>query len=275
MLPNHCDARVRALCGDALELTTEGLRAHQPLGFTTVLSDMCPATTGSGSLDATRSAVLAEAAVELALGEHGVPFNDSSETGEARPHLPSNLGVLLPGGALVVKLLEGDGGAKQTLQAICKVRICICTAVTHGLTCAARAAELCKDVLDAAEGDARHLTRGVSGGTRQTTCECMTILLIFIRASPWRAFRSELCLFRPISLCCSLRHRSFLELCLAHCGCGTRGITCGDSIRVGSSPHQSAGSVGGSMCNHRSSAVAENNRQSAVSQTHCSSPHGK
>jgi hypothetical protein len=69
--------------------------------------------------------VLAEAAVELALGEQGVAFTGSGETDEARPQFPSNLGVLLPGGALVVKILEGDGGAKQTLQAICKVRICI------------------------------------------------------------------------------------------------------------------------------------------------------
>lgn len=144
MPSHHCDARVRALCGDALELTTTGLRAHQPLGFTTVLSDMCPATTGSGSLDATRSAVLAEAAVELALGEHGVPFiTGCMETKVARPQPPPNLGVLLPGGALVVKLLEGDGGAKQALQAICKVRVYTAVNAAHALTCDARAAELC------------------------------------------------------------------------------------------------------------------------------------
>ena len=121
MPSHHCDARVRALCGDALELTPQALRAHTPLGFTTVLSDLCPATSGSGSLDATRSAVLAEAAVELALGEHGVAFAGNSDADDARTQAPPNAGVLLPGGALVVKILEGDGGARQTLQAICKV----------------------------------------------------------------------------------------------------------------------------------------------------------
>ena len=155
MPSHHCDARVRALCGDALELTTAGLRAYQPLGFTTVLSDMCPATTGSGSLDATRSAVLAEAAVELALGEHGVAVSGCNATSEARPP-PPNQGVLLPGGALVVKLLEGDGGAKQALQAICKARVRISLNSAHALTCDARAAELCEGVLDAAKGNARH-----------------------------------------------------------------------------------------------------------------------
>lgn len=116
----HCDARVRAICGDALELTPEALRALQPRGFSAVLSDMCPATTGSGSLDATRSALLAEAAVELALGDFGVAAAGRDEANAARRG-PSQ-GVLLQGGALVVKLLEGDGGTRQELNAICRVR---------------------------------------------------------------------------------------------------------------------------------------------------------
>jgi len=117
----HCDARVRAICGDALELTPAALRALRLQGFTTVLSDMCPSTTGSSSLDATRSAVLAEAAMELALGPSGAA-SGSEEDDEPRLPPPSESGVLLPGGALVIKLLEGQGGARQSLQAMCKVR---------------------------------------------------------------------------------------------------------------------------------------------------------
>ena len=116
----HCDARVRAICGDALELTPEALRALQPHGCNAVLSDMCPSTTGSGSLDATRSAVLAEAAVELALGERCVA--DRAEDNASQTSGSSDFGVLLPGGALVVKLLEGDGDSRQALQAVCRVR---------------------------------------------------------------------------------------------------------------------------------------------------------
>lgn len=114
----HCDSRVRAICGDATELTPDALRALQPHGFSSVLSDMAPSTTGSGSLDATRSAVLAEAAVELALGDYGVAAADRAEENES----PLQSGVLLPGGALVVKLLEGDGGSRQALNSICRVR---------------------------------------------------------------------------------------------------------------------------------------------------------
>ena len=114
----HCDSRVRAVCADALALTPRALRALQPHGFSAVLSDMAPSTSGSGSLDATRSAALAEAAVALALGDCGVAAEDRDDEDRA----PAHVGVLLPGGALVVKLLEGEGGARQALQAVCKAR---------------------------------------------------------------------------------------------------------------------------------------------------------
>jgi len=162
----HCDARVRAICGDALELTPEALRALQPRGFSAVLSDMCPATTGSGSLDATRSAVLAEAAVELALGDFGVAAADRDEENAAGRAFSQ--GVLLQGGALVVKLLEGDGGTRQELNAICRARCKRAMLVFQRLAHAPlRAAQFCTGCVDAAQGNEIHFARGVSRGAGQ------------------------------------------------------------------------------------------------------------
>ena len=111
----HCDGRVRALRGDALSLTPSALRALSPRGFSAVLSDMCPDTTGAASTDAARSARLAHAALALALGDEA----EAEAEGEG-----SESGVLRPGGALVLKLLEGPGGARQELAALCKARAC-------------------------------------------------------------------------------------------------------------------------------------------------------
>ena len=59
-------------------------------GFDAVLSDMCHATTGISNADAARSLQLADLACYVALG-------DAEE---------QRTGVLVPGGNLLVKLLE-------------------------------------------------------------------------------------------------------------------------------------------------------------------------
>ena len=70
-------------------------------GFTTVLSDMCPSTAGNASLDALQSLELQRIALQIALG---CSFESSGDDGGCKPS-----GVLLPGGSVVLKLLEGSG----------------------------------------------------------------------------------------------------------------------------------------------------------------------
>ena len=71
-----------------------------------LVSDMCPSVSGDRSKDATLSAELGMCALHLALGQSET--DDSiSETG----------GILLPGGSLVIKLLEGEESqGNSTLQ---------------------------------------------------------------------------------------------------------------------------------------------------------------
>ena len=96
----HVDAsRTRVLRGDALALPRD---TFLPLGYHAVLSDMCPHTTGSASLDACRSGELALSAARLALGDVCVAP------------------LLRLGGSLVVKLLEGAGGGRKDLDSLCR-----------------------------------------------------------------------------------------------------------------------------------------------------------
>lgn len=60
-----------------------------------MVSDMCPSVSGIGSKDAALSAELGMCALHLALGQS-----------EADDSIPSTGGILLPGGSLVIKLLE-------------------------------------------------------------------------------------------------------------------------------------------------------------------------
>lgn len=58
---------------------------------------MCPSMSGDRSKDAALSAELGMCALHLALGQS-----------EADDSLPKTGGILLPGGSLVIKLLEGE-----------------------------------------------------------------------------------------------------------------------------------------------------------------------
>ncbi|GAQ88002.1 Ribosomal RNA methyltransferase [Klebsormidium nitens] len=78
----YCDKRVRFLHGDAFDIQPWHLRDISPRvknGFTTVLSDMCPATSGNGFSDVRCSLELGERAAQLALGR----ANFSLDLGEA------------------------------------------------------------------------------------------------------------------------------------------------------------------------------------------------
>jgi 23S rRNA U2552 (ribose-2'-O)-methylase RlmE/FtsJ len=141
-----CEKRLRALRGgdgdgDGDESIATRRRTRP---FTVVLSDMAPSTTGAADVDAARSYELAEAAVRIALGERALDVlyddddddDDDDEGSSSFGHRTSAIssspdpdggdrggreetGVLRKGGSLVVKLLEGPGGGKADLQAVC------------------------------------------------------------------------------------------------------------------------------------------------------------
>lgn len=132
----HVDAtRVRVVRRDVFELDELEIRAmRRDAGrpgdvFGTVLSDLAPRTTGSKATDAARSYALAECAARLALGEKAIEvLSDASDEEarastdcvEARVANDADSGVLRVGGNLVVKLLEGPGGGRRDLSAVCK-----------------------------------------------------------------------------------------------------------------------------------------------------------
>ncbi len=70
----------------------------QGCGYSVIVSDMCPAVSGIGSKDAALSGELGLQALHLALGQ---PESDDELPGRSG-------GILLPGGSLVIKLLEGE-----------------------------------------------------------------------------------------------------------------------------------------------------------------------
>ena len=76
--------------------------------FHTVLSDMCPATSGNATLDALQSLELQRTALQIALGASFDPDISSggSDSGSGGGQMT---GVLLPQGSIVMKLLEGSG----------------------------------------------------------------------------------------------------------------------------------------------------------------------
>jgi 23S rRNA U2552 (ribose-2'-O)-methylase RlmE/FtsJ len=131
----HVDAtRVSVVRRDVFELDELEIRAMRrdagrPGVFGTVLSDLAPRTTGSKATDAARSYALAECAARLALGEKALEvLSDASDEDarastdcvEARVANDADSGVLSVGGNLVVKLLEGPGGGRRDLSAVCK-----------------------------------------------------------------------------------------------------------------------------------------------------------
>jgi 23S rRNA (uridine2552-2'-O)-methyltransferase len=97
--PRHCDDRVAIVQADARELSAAFWAERAPGGFDTVLSDMCHFTHGNAVTDAAKSLALARTAFELAIYGGG-----------------AGTGVLRPGGALVMKLLQGAGTQEFGLE---------------------------------------------------------------------------------------------------------------------------------------------------------------
>ncbi|XP_021749576.1 uncharacterized protein LOC110715315 [Chenopodium quinoa] len=102
----YCDARVQTVCGDAMSLSRDHIRSLSPKkGFSVILSDMCPLVSGIKSKDAALSAELGMRALDLAVGSVALAQED------AEPDMKEEAddkGILLPGGNLVIKLLEGE-----------------------------------------------------------------------------------------------------------------------------------------------------------------------
>lgn len=129
MPADHCDERVQTLCADALNISPHVLvqLSHLGKGFSVILSDMCPSVSGIGSKDAALSGELGLRALELALGDNianhlsGNICDDQLKLVRGH-HLSSQRaqGLLLHGGNLVIKLLEGD--ESQGLPKLCKGR---------------------------------------------------------------------------------------------------------------------------------------------------------
>ncbi|KAH7315402.1 hypothetical protein KP509_21G047900 [Ceratopteris richardii] len=104
---DHCDERVKTVCADVMRLDSRFLLDHAQLehGFSVVLSDMCPRVSGIGSKDTALSFELGFKALRLAVG------------GRFKLE-PEGHGLLLPGGAIVIKLLEGE--ESQGLFKLCE-----------------------------------------------------------------------------------------------------------------------------------------------------------
>jgi 23S rRNA U2552 (ribose-2'-O)-methylase RlmE/FtsJ len=84
----------------------------QGRGYSVILSDMCPSVSGLAEKDAALSGELGLCALHLALGQ--------SESSDA---IPDSGGILLPGGSLIIKLLEGEESQGTSLFP--------CTSVKH------------------------------------------------------------------------------------------------------------------------------------------------
>ncbi|KAJ8760350.1 hypothetical protein K2173_012589 [Erythroxylum novogranatense] len=113
-VPSHfCDARVKTVSADVMNLTRHQVRALSPQhkGFSVVLSDMCPLVSGISTTDAALSAELGMRALNLAVGDAALSCPDDCKTRD-------DDGVLQPRGHLVIKLLESED--IQEFNRICK-----------------------------------------------------------------------------------------------------------------------------------------------------------
>lgn len=84
----------------------------QQKGFSVILSDMCPLVSGITTRDAALSAELGMRALGLAVGEAVFVQSDVNVEEKAQSDgslsVPEHGGILLPGGHLIVKLLESE-----------------------------------------------------------------------------------------------------------------------------------------------------------------------
>ncbi|KMT18341.1 hypothetical protein BVRB_2g024980 [Beta vulgaris subsp. vulgaris] len=113
-----CDARVQTVCANVMNLPRDQIRSlSTKKGFSVILSDMCPLVSGIKTKDAALSAELGMRALDLAVGSSALAQGDAEpETKEGAE--ADDKGILLPGGNLVIKLLESED--MQEFNQICK-----------------------------------------------------------------------------------------------------------------------------------------------------------
>ncbi|KAL6524720.1 hypothetical protein OROHE_016002 [Orobanche hederae] len=127
----HCDARVKTVCADVMNLAREQVRALSPQdivcekGFSVILSDMCPLVSGITSRDAALSAELGMRAINLAVGraayldctDNNNNNNNHASLVETQSDSSDTDGMLRPGGHLIIKLLESEDVKNSTKYA--------------------------------------------------------------------------------------------------------------------------------------------------------------
>ncbi|KAJ0551364.1 putative 23S rRNA (uridine(2552)-2'-O)-methyltransferase [Helianthus annuus] len=117
----HCDSRVSTICADVMNLPKHEFLNFSPekKGFSVVLSDMCPLVSGITTRDSALSMELGMRALDLALGGSKLP-DVPLEDGQTEKQLnkEDDVGILKPGGHLIVKLLESED--TKDLIKICK-----------------------------------------------------------------------------------------------------------------------------------------------------------
>ncbi|KAF2296081.1 hypothetical protein GH714_036036 [Hevea brasiliensis] len=111
--PLHCDARVKTVCADVMNLPKHQVRALSPQqkGFSVILSDMCPPVSGITTKDAALSAELGMQAVDLAIGRAALAHSDGDTKRDGQSDSDCGAddnGLLQAGGHLVIKLLESE-----------------------------------------------------------------------------------------------------------------------------------------------------------------------
>ncbi|KAG9454648.1 hypothetical protein H6P81_007552 [Aristolochia fimbriata] len=108
-----CDERVRTVCFNVMNLQRDRAKQLSPQGkgFSVVLSDMCPPVSGITTKDAALSMELGMRAFSLAMGS-------SDNTLKGSELDTDDEGILLPGGNLVLKLLESED--LQGFTQLCK-----------------------------------------------------------------------------------------------------------------------------------------------------------
>ncbi|CAL5322511.1 unnamed protein product [Camellia sinensis] len=118
----HCDARVRTVCADVMNLPKCQVKALSPqqLGFSVILSDMCPLVSGITTKDAALSAELGMRALDLAVGGTAIldDIIQRERQSDGSDSSPDDRGVLKRGGHLIIKFLESED--VQEFSRICK-----------------------------------------------------------------------------------------------------------------------------------------------------------
>ncbi|PKA62974.1 AdoMet-dependent rRNA methyltransferase SPB1 [Apostasia shenzhenica] len=105
----HCDKRVETISADVMSLRMDQARGFSPqgMGFSIILSDMCPAISGITTRDSALSCELGKRALSLAIGKVSGKTNAEEFLGSLDPDF-NKKGILRPGGNIVIKLLESE-----------------------------------------------------------------------------------------------------------------------------------------------------------------------